>query len=256
MNPECRVGSRRFSPTRRPPSSFMGACSAGSLISPGPVPDARGLQYLVAQIRGRDVAGLASQGVGASTPVWNTFVSVASADDVAKNAIDAGGRVFVAPVDVNPAGRMAVLADPSGASIGVWEPRERQGAQRINEVGAWSMSSLLTRRYPYRDYFLSSGLLLACGAIDAGGADAVLLRLPGYVGGLPEQPVPRDVVAVAMHDGRLKADRWSVDFWIDDVENAVKRGVEAGASVIKPPVRVRNVPSGRYCGFRWRGVHH
>jgi hypothetical protein len=68
-----------------------------------------------------------------------------------------------------------------------------------------------------------------------GGAKGALLRLPGYAGGLPQQPVPRDVVAVAIADSSLHAERWSVDFWIDDVDAAVRRVAERGGTIVAPP---------------------
>lgn len=61
---------------------------------------------------------------------------------------------------------------------------------------------------------------------------ATMFRLPGYVGGEPEQPVPRDVVAV-MLPGDDAA--WSVDFWIADLEAAIAAAEAAGGRVVVPP---------------------
>jgi predicted enzyme related to lactoylglutathione lyase len=82
-------------------------------------------EYFVARLRGRDVAGLGSQPTGSAPPepAWNTYVSVESADEAVASARSAGGRVVVEPFDVLPAGRMAVLADPGGATFCVWEAR-------------------------------------------------------------------------------------------------------------------------------------
>jgi predicted enzyme related to lactoylglutathione lyase len=52
--------------------------------------------------------------------------------------------VLIGPLDALPAGRLAVLSDPAGAVISVWEARAREGAQLINEPGARTMSSLHT----------------------------------------------------------------------------------------------------------------
>jgi len=60
-----------------------------------------------------------------------------------------------------------------------------------------------------------------------------LFRLPGYVGGEPAQPVPRDVIAVmAQDDGPA---RWSVDFWVTDADDLAARASELGGSVLVPP---------------------
>lgn len=70
---------------------------------------------------------------------------------------------------------------------------------------------------------------------DAGRARAALYRVPGYVGGTPEQPVPRDVVAVVLACGSEETPHWSVDFWIDDIDAEVARVVRLGCTVPVAP---------------------
>ena len=97
----------------------------------------------VAQVRGRDVAGIDMLPAG-GVPAWITYIRVENADDAAQRASDAGGAVLIGTLDASPAGRFAVLADPSGVPFCVWEAGERQGAQLVNEPGTWTMSSLHT----------------------------------------------------------------------------------------------------------------
>jgi predicted enzyme related to lactoylglutathione lyase len=52
---------------------------------------------------------------------WLNFVRVTDAVDTAKKAVDMGGRVLVEPRIDRHGGRLAVLADPSGAPFGVME---------------------------------------------------------------------------------------------------------------------------------------
>jgi predicted enzyme related to lactoylglutathione lyase len=59
-----------------------------------------------------------------------------------------------------------------------------------------------------------------------------MFHVPGFVGGEPTQPVPRDVVAAAV-PGEQAA--WSVDFWVADVDAAAARTVELGGTVLSPP---------------------
>lgn len=181
--------------------------------------------YYVARVRGRDVAGVAQAPPGVS-PGWNTYVSVSSVDEVAH----AVGSVVVEPFDASPAGRLAALQDPGGAVFGVWEPAERHGCQLVNEPAAYAMSALHTpepdaaARF-YRDTFGWETEEFVPGVS--------LFRLPGYVGGEPAQPVPRDVVAVlAKDDGPA---RWSVDFWVSDADASATRAPELGGSVVVAP---------------------
>ena len=50
-------------------------------------------------------------------PHWNSYVSVASADETTKNVKSLGGTVTMEPFDVFDAGRMAMFQDPTGASF-------------------------------------------------------------------------------------------------------------------------------------------
>jgi uncharacterized protein len=200
--------------------AFYGELFGWEFDGPGPG------NYFVARVRGRDVAGVGEAPPGVA-PGWNTYVSVASADDAAGTA---GGVVVVEPLDVLPAGRLAALADPTGAIIGVWEPAERLGCRLVNEPSAYAMSALHTpdpdaaARF-YGDVFGWE--------IDEFAPGVSLFRLPGYVGGEPAQPVPRDVVAVmAKDDGPA---RWSVDFWVTDADAVAARAPELGGSVVVAP---------------------
>ena len=70
--------------------------------------------------------------------------------------------------------------------------------------------------------------------------DITMWRVPGYVGGKPEQPVPRDVVAgMAPLTPDLLASgvrpHWRIDFWVDDVDATVATATELGGSAIVPP---------------------
>jgi predicted enzyme related to lactoylglutathione lyase len=139
--------------------------------------------------------------------------------------------VLVEPFDAMPAGRMAVLADPAGAVFCIWQPAARQGAQRINEPSAWAMSLLHTsdpegaKRF-YAELF----------GWQAEGDELTLFRLPGYVGGEPQQPVPRDVVAAMLPlEGAGQESHWSVDLWIDDTDAAAETASRLGGTVVVPP---------------------
>jgi uncharacterized protein len=188
-------------------------------------------EYLVARLGGRDVAGIAS--VAGQAPVWVTHVRVADAAAAAERAVAAGGVLLDGPVDADPAGRFVVLADPLGARLCAWEAGIREGAELINEPGAWAMSALRTADPDRAAAFYASTF-----GWDAESYGPVhLFRLPGYVGGTEEQPVPRDVVAVMapLGDPGLSS-RWDVDFWVaDEVETVAARAVELGGRVLAAP---------------------
>ena len=223
--------------------SFYGGLFGWEFEGPGEMPGVPGGEYHVARVRGRDVAGVGSQPPEASpVPPWTTYVWVDSADDAAARAKAGGGAVVVEPMDVPPAGRMGVVADPAGAVFGLWEAGDRKGAQLVNEPGAWSMSLLNSRDPDSAKSFYGTVFGWEPETMDAGDAAFTLFRLPGYVGGEPEQPVPRDVVAtMAPMGGRFPdsvPSHWSVDFWVDDLDATAERAEQLGGEVIAPPYEI------------------
>jgi predicted enzyme related to lactoylglutathione lyase len=195
------------------------------------MPDDSPESYIVCTLRGRDVAALVSPGPTPAPPgaLWGTHVWVESADRSTSLAREAGGSVIAEPFDSPGGGRMAVLADPSGAAFCLWEPRERLGAQLVNEPGAWAMSLLTTPDPDGAAAFY--GKVFGWQTEDFG--PAVMFRQPGYVGGEPEQPVPRDVVAV-MAPGEAPP-AWRPDFWVSDILGTTERAAALGGNTLVPP---------------------
>jgi uncharacterized protein len=104
-----------------------------------PVPDDQ--VYSMARRDGHHVAALFSSD---QPPHWNCYVTVTSADETARAAKDNGGAVMAEPFDVMDVGRMAVIADPAGAALCLWEPRAHIGATLVNTPGAMTWNDLVT----------------------------------------------------------------------------------------------------------------
>ncbi|MEA2282814.1 MAG: uncharacterized protein QOK21_3421 [Solirubrobacteraceae bacterium] len=100
-----------------------------------------GMVYSMARRDGKNVAALFGS---EQPPHWNCYVTVASADAAAARAGEAGGTVRQEPFDVMDVGRMAVVVDPTGAALSVWEPRASIGAQLVNTPGAMTWNDLVT----------------------------------------------------------------------------------------------------------------
>lgn len=222
--------------------NFYGPLFKWEFVGPSSMPSSATGEYFVARVRGRDVAGIGSStDVGRSSkPTWLTHIRVDSADEATARAIAAGGTRHNGPFDALPAGRLAVLSDPGGAAFCVWEAKTREGAQLVNEPQAWALSLLRTTDLDGSKAFY--GTVFGWQPETFGPPDArmALWRLPGYVGGVPEQPVPRDVVGVMTplsEDGRPDAERshWSVDFWVHDADATASLAASLGGTVIVPP---------------------
>ncbi|HET7795528.1 MAG TPA: VOC family protein [Rhizobacter sp.] len=52
---------------------------------------------------------------------WTPYLGVGSADISARQVVEAGGRVVVAPFDVRGTARIALVEDAVGALLGLWQ---------------------------------------------------------------------------------------------------------------------------------------
>jgi uncharacterized protein len=90
--------------------------------------------YVMCRRGDASAAGIGGQQQGAP-PTWTLYLATDDADATAAAAQAAGGSVLAGPFDVGDAGRMAVIADPTGAVFGVWQHNESIGAELVNEPG-------------------------------------------------------------------------------------------------------------------------
>jgi predicted enzyme related to lactoylglutathione lyase len=212
--------------------------------------DAEG-RYLMARIRGRDVAAVGSSPPGAPPmAVWNTYVCVENADETTAKVSEAGGTVMMEPFDVMDAGRMAVLADPEGAVFCIWQPRRTQGAELVNEPGTLNFNGLNTRDPESAKAFYGS--VFGWRTLSMGGG-VEMWTLPGYGDHLEERdPGLRERVlesggGLGFEDAvaaiyRIPDDQsdvpahWSVTFAVDDADAIAARAAELGGTVIAPPL--------------------
>jgi predicted enzyme related to lactoylglutathione lyase len=105
----------------------------------------------------RVAGGMPSQ-PGMGPDGWSIYLAT---DDAAKTldlATAHGGQVAVPASTVGDLGTMAVVTDPGGAPIGMWQPQQFPGSGLITEAGVPSWWELHTRDYQsavdfYRDVF-------------------------------------------------------------------------------------------------------
>lgn len=156
--------------------------------------------------------------------LWTTYVSVADVDATAKAAQDAGGRVFLGPMDVPGQGRCAMLFDPQGAHIGLWQPGEFRGASIVGEPATYH------------------GSTLAAGDIE--GAKAFYKAMLGW----DDTPdvLGRSAIGMVQLSDWFPADvppHWLVRFAVDDCDAVAARAAQLGGAVTVPPT---DIPTGRF----------
>jgi uncharacterized protein len=192
-------------------------------------PEAGG--YTVCDLNGKTVAGLGPQMNPAAPPNWMTYVNVDSADDTVAKVAANGGTVFMPPMDVMEAGRMAVFADPIGAVIGIWQPGQHLGAQVANEPGTYCWSELVSTDVAASKAFYAA--VFGWGAEDQGPADE-----PAYtewtlggrsIGGMmPKRPdMPAEMPPF-----------WGVYFAVEDADATAAAAEKLGGTVHMPPMDI------------------
>lgn len=102
--------------------------------------------YTMFDVDGKHVAAASPKAPGDTSPsAWTTYITVADVDATAAAARESGGSVLMDPMDVFDAGRMALLADPSGGVFAIWQAGRTIGAQLVNEPNTLCWNELNVR---------------------------------------------------------------------------------------------------------------
>lgn len=182
--------------------------------------------YTMFRLGDRDVAALYEMGPeerGQLPAHWSSYISVADVEDAAARAGELGATVVAEPFDVMDSGRMAVLRDPAGAHVHLWEPGRHTGAGRVNEIGCMVWNELATPDVERAAAFYRDLLGWEAEADATGYAS---IRTPdGINGGIrPLQPG--------------EAPAWLVYFSTGSADEAVRLVREAGGAIIAGPMDV------------------
>lgn len=206
--------------------------------------------YVIGRIDGKDagaVGAIPDNRPSPPQPVWTTYVWVESADAAAKLAAEAGGSVIAESFDVGSFGRMAVLADPEGATFATWEPNEHRGALHVNGHGGVVFNELATRDLETAASFY--GELFGWEVLDMGAGLMWTLRgygdhldrlTPGTLEAFAEGGAPpgfeNTVASIRVIDDEPDAPaRWEVTFGVDDVDETAALAKRLGAEVLVEP---------------------
>src|SRR5438093_3644479 len=99
--------------------------------------------YVLCRVEGKDVAGIHVHREEEAA-VWASSISVHDVEATTSRARDLGATVLREPFDVMATGREAVLRDPVGAMVSLWQPGSHIGAGLVNEIHTWGWNELST----------------------------------------------------------------------------------------------------------------
>jgi hypothetical protein len=211
--------------------------------TPDDMPMGPGRYYTMWKLAGLELgamyqlsAEMLAQGV---PPNWMLYVSVGSVDETLARVAAAGGQAVAGPFDVADAGRMAVVQDPQGAAVGLWQPRRNIGIRVAGVVGTLCWSELATT--------------------DRAGATEFYPRVFGW--GVNVRPMGEAEYTQWLVDDRPVGGmlemteewhgappHWMPYFLAEDCDQTAERAAELGGAVLVPPTDVPEV--GRFAVLR------
>jgi predicted enzyme related to lactoylglutathione lyase len=111
-------------------------------------PDPQHGGYVVFSRDGLMTGGAMARQEGMQGPDgWNIYLAVENARATVELAKGRGAKVIVEPMDVADLGTMAVILDPSGAAIGLWQAGTHKGFGIVYEPNAPAWFELHTTQY-------------------------------------------------------------------------------------------------------------
>ncbi len=182
------------------------------------------------------VAGCVAKPANNPMPdAWTVYLESPDAR-AAVAAAEARGSTILAPVmDVGDLGTMAVVTDPGGAVIGIWQPAAHPGFDISDQPGTPVWFEVLTRDYSdsvdfYRDVFLWKTHVMS---------DTPEFRYTTLGDGEHQSAGIMDGSAF-LPDGAPSS--WSVYFRMADTDAALRTVTDNGGGVMRP---AEDTPYGR-----------
>ncbi|HEX6506584.1 MAG TPA: VOC family protein [Chloroflexota bacterium] len=191
------------------------------------VPDPEAGGYTMFTLDGKMVGAAGPTFDPDQHPAWATYVCSEDADATVQAVKDAGGQVLMGPMDVMGQGRMAVLADPTGAYISIWQPQLHTGAERVNEPGSFCWNELYTRDVPAAREFYQKAFGWGTEESEYSGGAYTLFQVDGrnVAGGLDMSTMLPD--SIPPH--------WLVYFTVENTADAVAKARELGGTILAGP---------------------
>ncbi|GHD99353.1 VOC family protein [Streptomyces alanosinicus] len=193
-------------------------------------PEAGGYGFL--RQDGRMVAAVGPLTEEGASSAWTVYFRSVDADATAKAVEQAGGSVRVPPTDVLTSGRTAGFTDPTGAEFAVWQPRDTDGLELVNDPGSVSWIELYTTdAAAAKDFY---GSVLSWETRDKPMGEGVVYTVAAPAGG-GEQTMHGGIMQLAQENlDAGSTSEWHPYFEVTDCDATLARAAELGATVIIP----------------------
>lgn len=197
--------------------------------------------YTMAFKDGKSVAGLMQSGDESEgrPDMWTTYLRVDNIDASINAARDAGAIIYMDPMDVPEQGKMAMLGDPSGAAVGLWEFGGHTGFQAHEVTGAAAWHELHSKDYPAAVAFYQNVFGVQTSVM----SNTPEFRYTNFVNG--ERPLAGVMDASGFLPDEVPSN-WHVYFQTDDADATIAKALALGATIINA---AEDSPFGRIAGL-------
>jgi len=211
--------------------AFYGALFGWTTVDPGPEYGG----YINFLKDGEMVAGsMQNPGCG-MLDAWSVYLQTDDAKSTLAAAVANGSEVIVDAMDVMALGTMAVVTDPGGAVIGMWQPGEHKGFGVTNVDGAPAWFELHTASYDKAVQFYKEVFKWDAHAA----ADSPELRYTTL--GVDDAAVAGMMDASSYLPAGVPG-KWEVYFKVDDTDATLDEITKLGGTVTEP---AQDTPYGR-----------
>lgn len=172
--------------------------------------------------------GMRNDGSSGTPDVWSVYLATEDTQATVAGASARGAQVIVPVMPIADLGTMAVIADPGGAAIGMWQPGEHKGFGVYDEPNAPGWFELHTREYDasvgfYHDVFKWN--------VETN-SDTDEFRYSVLASG-DEQLAGIMDASKFLPDGVPSF--WTIYFMVDDTDAALRKVSELGGALVEGP---------------------
>jgi uncharacterized protein len=195
-------------------------------------PEAQG--YAFWNLNGEMVAGFGPTQMPDQPTAWQVSIGTEDVEATLAKVKESGGDIIVGATDVFDTGRWGVFRDPTGATLGLWQPLTMSGFRVENQPGSFTWAELNTPDLETSKRFY--GTLFGWTTKTSEGDQPYT-----------EWQIDGQSIGGAWQTGeQISADTppsWLVYFATDDVDQTASKATDLGGKVLTGP---QDYPGGRF----------
>jgi predicted enzyme related to lactoylglutathione lyase len=194
-----------------------------------------GMMYATASLDGKSVGAIfpLHGEMSDASPQWTSYVAVDDIDKIVRKVRKTGGAIVRDAFDIPDMGRMAVIQDPTGAVLCLWQAKEHIGVGMKQEPGSLCWNELMTSDTDVAGAFFARLFGWERDELDMGDMGIytlfTLASTTDNVGGMVALPGPE----VPPH--------WMVYIGVADCETSAQQVVDLGGTIIVPPTEIPDI---------------